>query len=703
MRKIPNATPSNLCLPQESPGRRAASDARIWPNLAILARDGRCNCHRPPTPPFAFDAEGIDEIKKRSTITSFVMRIFGFSDLSDLNLVTTFMLAIVGCSLNATADDLKNFVAITVEDAAQDPDFSIQGEYEGELEGEKGKQKWGLQVSAAGGGKFYLAAYCGGLPGGDWDKNRCAYARNVNIATDKDFLLEGGIAVIGSYGRMKNGIATIKGPHGELLGEMKRVERASSTLNKKAPEGAIVLFDGKNADAFVEPRKFIDGLLSQGVTSKQNFQDFSLHLEFVLPYVPLRTANTRAISVDANSGCYFQARYELQIFDSFGYGSSVVGCGSIYNFAAPSVNMCFPPLQWQTYDVEFTAAKFDDGRKVQNAKITVLHNGVLIHENVEIPGATEVSPLQEDLEPGPIYLQDLRRGAPVYFRNIWLVERKSDRTVGNSTKDPVPGDPRVAEVIGYLDDPDRSFRAKVNLLSQIDFSQADFEPAIPAILGVLANVKTEVDQGAVIRSLQRIGAPAVPALARLAVDKKHGFMSLRSISAMELAAKDAAPAVLKAALLPVDKSAPPEGTNSPQYQELAVKAIRLIGVEGKDALSVYLKIISMPYPEELPSRDNKGLDSVVCRNSFNDCVQESLEGIAEMGPEAKEALPILAALLSSTDLRNFQHTYKALIFAIGSMGAEAKSTIPALRAIRDLNGEFFGDEIDAAIDKIKMQ
>ena len=354
---------------------------------------------------------------------------FGFSDFSTLNLVTTYLLAIAGCSLNATADDLKNFVAVTVEDAAQDPDFSIQGEYEGELEGEKGKQKWGLQVTTFGGnvtgGKFFsLLAYYGGLPGGDWDKNRVAPSQRVNIRTDKTFLLEGEIAVIGKYAKIVNGIATIKGSKGELLGELKKVERASPTLNKKPPEGAIVLFDGKNADAFVEPRKFINGRLSQGVTSKQKFQDFSLHLEFLMPYVPFRRGDSNYGELDANSGCYLQGRYELQIFDSFGGGEgNKLGGGSIYNFAAPSVNMCFPPLQWQTYDLEYTAAKFDDDLKIQDAKITVFHNGVLIHENVEIPQASTVSPLQEGPEPGPIYLQDLGRGAPVYFRNIWLVEK----------------------------------------------------------------------------------------------------------------------------------------------------------------------------------------------------------------------------------------------------------------------------------------
>ncbi len=630
------------------------------------------------------------------------MRTFLRSHLLALSLVTNFLSAIAGCSLNASAQDSKHFVAITVEEAAKDPDFSIQGEYEGVLEGDNGKQKWGLQASAAGGGKFNLTAYYGGLPGVGWDKDRCEYAHDVNIATDKNFSLDGGISVIGGYGRIKNGIATMKSPQGKLLGELKKVERTSQTLNKKPPEGAVVLFDGKNADAFVEPRKFIDGLLLQGVTSKQRFQDFSLHLEFVLPYVPLRTANTRAVSTDANSGCYLQGRYELQIFDSFGSQRSNVGCGSIYNVAAPDVNMCLPSLQWQTYDVDYVAARFDDDQKTKNARMTVRHNGVLIHKNVEIPRASEVSPLQEGPEPGPIYLQDLGRGAPVYFRNIWLVDKTLDLSMANPKKNPAPVDSQVKELIEYLEDPDRSVRAKVNAISRAEFSQANFEPAIPAMLVVLANVKSEGDQGVVLRALRSIGAPAVPALTELVADKKHGSKSLEIISDMGSAAYGATPAVLKAALLPVDKAAPAEGPNSPRYQELAVKAIRSIGVEAKDSLPVYLKIISMPYPPEVPPFDKGGAESIVYRNSFNYCVQQSLEGIAEMGPQAKESLPILVQLLDSPALRDFQHTYNSLIVAIGAMGAEAKSAIPALRAIRDLKEELFGDEIDAAIDRIKM-
>jgi hypothetical protein len=84
--------------------------------------------------------------------------------------------------------------------------------------------------------------------------------------------------------------------------------------------------------------------------------------------------------------------------------------------------MCFPPLSWQTYDIDYTPAKYDaDGKKTANARMTVRHNGVLIHDDVEVPRATRAAPVGEGPEPGPIYIQD--HGNPVRLRNIWLVEK----------------------------------------------------------------------------------------------------------------------------------------------------------------------------------------------------------------------------------------------------------------------------------------
>lgn len=310
----------------------------------------------------------------------------------------------------ASAADSKGIVAITLDEAKKDPDFAIQGEYVGELGGDDGKQTWGLQIIALGDAKFHAVAFRGGLPGEGWDKSDKVEVDGSATGGAAMFNGEKGTAAV------KDGVAKISTPDGKPLGDLKRVERKSPSIGKQPPAGAVVLFDGKNGDAFTDPKKFVDGLMSQGITSKEKFQDFSLHLEFLLSYMPAARGQGRA-----NSGCYMQGRYEVQILDSFGLSGENNECGGIYTIAKPTVNMCLPPLQWQTYDVDYTAAKYGRSKKTTNAKLTVRHNGVLIHENVELPKGTTAAPIQEGPEPGPIYIQD--HGNPIRFRNIWLVAK----------------------------------------------------------------------------------------------------------------------------------------------------------------------------------------------------------------------------------------------------------------------------------------
>ncbi len=293
-----------------------------------------------------------------------------------------------------------------------DDDYAVQGEYTGQITTDEGMQKVGLQVIARGGGKFDAFAYPGGLPGDGWNGQERFEAAGETAGGVTVLLGEGGSAQI------KDGEATIKNNDGDALGTLTRVVRKSPTLGADPPEGAVVLFDGKTAEHFNRGRLTDDGLLMQGVTSKQKFGSCRLHLEFRTPYQPEDRGQARG-----NSGCYLQGRYEVQILDSFGLEGKNNECGGIYSIKDPDVNICYPPLVWQTYDIDYAEAQYDDsGKKTKNARMTVRHNGVVIHKDVELPRTTTAAPVKESPEPGPLYLQD--HGNPIRFRNVWVVEKQ---------------------------------------------------------------------------------------------------------------------------------------------------------------------------------------------------------------------------------------------------------------------------------------
>lgn len=267
--------------------------------------------------------------------------------------------------------------------AAEDPDFALQGEYARDGEG--------LQVIAQGDGKFQTVRYGGGLPGLGWDRE----TRQVEELSRQQVT------------------AALR------LG-LQKLERRSTTLGAPPPDGATVLFDGSEA-ALANwqdgAKRTADGLLCQGVTSRKTFGSARIHVEFRLPYKPKARGQGRG-----NSGLYVQGRYETQMLDSFGLAGLHNECGGIYSVRQPDVNACLPPLTWQTYDIDFTAAEFDaDGNKVAAARMTVWLNGVLIHDDVEVPRSTTASPVQEGAEAGPVFLQD--HGNPVRYRNIWVAPR----------------------------------------------------------------------------------------------------------------------------------------------------------------------------------------------------------------------------------------------------------------------------------------
>jgi len=293
------------------------------------------------------------------------------------------------------------------------PDFQVQGEYVGEslYRGERGK--YGAQVIALGDGKLHCVGYPGGLPGAGWDGSEKEHHDGEMADGVARFSIKEDHVVL----TIEDGVLTVLKGGKDKIGELKKVHRESPTLGAKPPAEAVVLFDGTSPEAFKGGRMTDDGLLEVGATSHQTFGSHTIHLEFRTPFMPQARGQGRG-----NSGFYAQGRYEVQILDSFGLEGKNNECGGIYSVKDPDVNMCLPPLSWQTYDVEFTAAEFKDGKKVKSARMTVKHNGVLVHEDVEVPHSTTAAPVKEGPEPGPVFLQN--HGCPVRFRNIWVVEKK---------------------------------------------------------------------------------------------------------------------------------------------------------------------------------------------------------------------------------------------------------------------------------------
>ena len=130
-----------------------------------------------------------------------------------------------------------------------------------------------------------------------------------------------------------------------------------------------------------------------------------------------------------NSGVFLMGRYEIQVLDSYNNRTYADGqCGALYGRSAPLVNVCRRPGEWQSYDIIFHRPVFKGDRVVRKARFTVLQNGVLIQDNVEIEGATgwagphSVTPYEPHGDKGPIALQD--HGNPVRYRNIWVRQLK---------------------------------------------------------------------------------------------------------------------------------------------------------------------------------------------------------------------------------------------------------------------------------------
>ncbi len=318
--------------------------------------------------------------------------------------------SLVAIAPSVNAADGQPVMALT-SIPENDPVYDLLGEFVGPIEvGENKYEPLALQIRPVGGDNFEAIQYRGGLPGQKTHKPEPI--KLIGLRSGEFVVLSGGPWAI----FVEKDHCLLVNREGKQVGRLERVERQSPTLGAQPPKDAIVLFDGTNTDQFTVAQMTADGLLMQGADLKPMFQDFNLHVEFRLPYMPEATGQARG-----NSGLYLQSRYELQVLDSFAEEPTFNGIGSLYRTRAPDTNMCLPPLQWQTYDVAFTAPRWaSDGTKVRNTHITAWLNGVKVQDNVELPNKTGAG---KEEEPTLLPIKFQNHKDPVRFRNIWIIDR----------------------------------------------------------------------------------------------------------------------------------------------------------------------------------------------------------------------------------------------------------------------------------------
>lgn len=191
------------------------------------------------------------------------------------------------------------------------------------------------------------------------------------------------------------------------------------------PSDALVLFDGKdlsrwrgtktNAARWKVESGYMEVTRTGDIFTKEEFGDVQLHVEWASPAEVKGKDQGRG-----NSGVYLMGRYEIQVLDSYDNKTYPDGqAGAFYGHAAPLVNACRRPGQWQTYDIIFRAPKPQADGSVASGSFTVLHNGVLVQDHIPVKGqSTTASALKGVATTGPLVLQD--HGNPVRYRNIWI-------------------------------------------------------------------------------------------------------------------------------------------------------------------------------------------------------------------------------------------------------------------------------------------
>jgi len=310
---------------------------------------------------------------------------------------------------------IASFGLIGSANAREPLEMAAQGEYRGHLRVNGERTEVFAQIAAMGEGQFV--------------------ARFLTTLTER-------VQPIGVMsGQLDGGSVVFSGPDGwsaqldidgqTLTGEpdltMMKIFRASPTLAAPPPQGAVVLLGPQTTDLTgkwtrwreqdpnwnLRPGGAVEALRNHNLMSQREFGDAIIHVEYWQPLQAAQRDQRRG-----NSGVYVQGLYEVQILDSFGIAGTDVDDGAIYEIATPIVNMSLPPGQWQTLDIKFTAARMDGDQVSSHARMTVYHNGVLIHDDVEVNRPTRAAPYNAIRELGGVFLQGR---CPIRFRNIWVL------------------------------------------------------------------------------------------------------------------------------------------------------------------------------------------------------------------------------------------------------------------------------------------
>ncbi len=274
------------------------------------------------------------------------------------------------------------------------------------------------QVLKIGGGKYQANL----LSSFDTENNVLAVLQGSAAAESITFAGENCSATL------KNGHFT--GIHAEKKFDLQRINRVSPTQGAAPPRGAVILFDGKSLDAWAKKNgkdwlaedgparwKLVEGGAVEVVPetdciiTHQKFGDCKAHVEF------------RTLGTPSNSGVFLQDRYEVNINETYGHldQGPNAGLDNCTEGVKPRLRPCFPPLAWQTLDIEFRAPRFDaNGKKTENARMTVVFNGVKVFERQELSVPHGAASRLGEAPTGPLMLQE--HGMPVQFRNIWLLE-----------------------------------------------------------------------------------------------------------------------------------------------------------------------------------------------------------------------------------------------------------------------------------------